>query len=154
SSRTANWSAANRVASPSLSLGSGGGFRHILQLPDPLRHFPPGLEGDDQFGRDLYAFAGVRVACLPGLALLDLKHPEIAKLDAAFLQQRLRDTVKYTLDDLLSLQLGEARPVGDGLGHVFLGHEQPSLLARHSFAPVRLRTEPGCGNALLSLPRL
>ena len=41
-----------------------------------------------------------------GLSLLDLEDAEIAKLDAAFLHQRLRDPVKDTLDDLLGLALG------------------------------------------------
>jgi hypothetical protein len=53
-----------------------------------------------------------------------LKDTKIAKLNTALVQQRLRDAIKNTLDDLLGLDLGKAHFIGNRLGHVFLGHEK------------------------------
>src|SRR5262249_48678030 len=134
SSGTASWSAAGqagdaaRVAWPKLPPpGSFPPVRQRLQPADPLPPPPPRLEGDDPLGGNLHPFPGAGVACLAGLALLDLEDAEVAQLDTPFPHQRLGDAVKDPLDDLLDLELGEARLLGYRLGHLFLGHEPPLL---------------------------
>src|SRR5262249_9366177 len=105
--------------------------RQLLQLADPLFHFPTWLEGYDQSGENLHFLAGAGVACRPGLAFLDLEDPEIAEFDPPFSHQRLRDAVKDPLHDLLGLGLEDAHFFGNRLGHLFLGHEPPSLASRN-----------------------
>jgi hypothetical protein len=111
--------------------------RHLLQPADPFLHFPPRLEGDDQFGGHIHCLPGAGVACPSRSSLLDLEDPEIAKLNAALVQQRLRDAIKDTLDDLPGLPLGEAHFLGNRSSHVFLGHEQSSLANQNVPMPSR-----------------
>jgi hypothetical protein len=110
-------------------------------------HLPARLEGDHGLCGHYYLFACAGVACWASLALLDLEHPEVPKLNAAFLYQRVDYSVEDPLDDLLDLQLGKAHVIGDRLSHVFLGHGMflsghqrrpgPSCLGAISFRPHR-----------------
>lgn len=75
--------------------------RHLLQITYPLLHFQPWLECDDQLGGNHHVFSRAWVAGLSRFSLFDLEDSEIAKFDAAFLLQRVDDSVKNSLHDFL-----------------------------------------------------
>ena len=103
------------------------GICRFPRLANPFLHLQSWLERDDQFGGNIHCLPGPGVASLSRLSQLDLENPEIAKLDAALVQQRLRDAFEEALDDFPGMLLGEAGFLGDRVDDVLLGHEQSFL---------------------------
>src|SRR4028119_768280 len=78
-------------------------------------------------GLDLHLLAGLGVAALPGLALLDGELPEARDPDLLAALERLGDHPLEGPEVPLSLALGHARLLGDPLDELRLVLERPFL---------------------------
>src|SRR5215831_16529674 len=100
--------------------------------------FFAGLKANSLTRRDIDLLAGARVAADAGLAWLDIKHAEAAKLDALTAAQRSFHSFKNRFERLLGFGSGYVCLRDDRVNDIELDHKSsrsagPEIYARQGF---------------------
>jgi len=90
--------------------------------PHPCFHLLAGLERHDPLAFDGYPLPCSRVPAHSCFSKLDLEHAEVSQFDPAFLNERVNERIKRSLDQLFSTQQGKIDLLCDPYDYVFFCH--------------------------------